>query len=328
MAQRYKPQHRRLVYIDQEIGRGTYPNCTSLARGWEVSSKTIQRDLDYLRDSLQAPIEYDSRRHGYYYTEGTWKMPAVDLHESDLFAIFIAEQALEQYAGTPIHERLSAIFDRIRQSLPATVAVDPSSFGGAFTFQPRPVPQVSTEAWDAVMGALRKGRRLRIRYRIVRAGTITVRTIDPLRLVSREGEWYLLAWDRNQKGVRTFALARFLAAEELTEARTIPEGLDDASFAKDGFGGYWGTEEHSVRIRFTRAAAPYVEERTWHPTQHIERERDGSIVLSMKTSHLSGVRRWLLSWGSAARALEPRELVLEVADELEKAARMYGRDIR
>jgi predicted DNA-binding transcriptional regulator YafY len=326
-AQKYKPQQRRLAFIDLEIRRGKHPNCTSLARVWEVSAKTIQRDLDYLRDTLQAPIEYDPNKHGYLYTERTWKMPAVDLHESDLFAIFIAEQALEQYAGTPIYQRLLGVFDRIRESLPSTVIADPALLSDSVTFQPHPVPRVSTEVWDAVMCALRKGRRLRIRYRIVHNGAITVRTVDPLRLVSREGEWYLLAWDRSKKAVRTFAMARFGEAEVLADSRTIPEGLDDASMVRDGFGGYWGTETHAVRIRFSPAAAPLVEERSWHQSQQIERKPDGSIVLSMKTSHLSGVKRWLLSWGSAAKALEPQELADDIAAELQKAVRMYKRGI-
>ncbi len=67
---KYKPQHNRLLFIDRKIGEGRYPICASLAEEWEVSRKTIQRDLDYnMRCQLEAPLEYAARQRGYYYTE-------------------------------------------------------------------------------------------------------------------------------------------------------------------------------------------------------------------------------------------------------------------
>ena len=60
---KFKPQYRRLLFIDKKLREGTYPNCTSLAAGWEVSTKTILRDIAYLTDSLQAPIEYCHAPH-------------------------------------------------------------------------------------------------------------------------------------------------------------------------------------------------------------------------------------------------------------------------
>ena len=55
----FRPLLRRLLSIDSEIRSGRMPNCTSLARAEEVSRRTILRDIDYLRDELRAPIEYD-----------------------------------------------------------------------------------------------------------------------------------------------------------------------------------------------------------------------------------------------------------------------------
>jgi hypothetical protein len=55
---KYKPQHSRLLFIDREINTGKHPNCGSLALEWEVSPKTIQRDLDYMKYQLDAPSWY------------------------------------------------------------------------------------------------------------------------------------------------------------------------------------------------------------------------------------------------------------------------------
>jgi hypothetical protein len=46
MSKKYKPQHSRLLFIDRKIGEGKYLNCSTLAEEWEVSNKTIMRDLE------------------------------------------------------------------------------------------------------------------------------------------------------------------------------------------------------------------------------------------------------------------------------------------
>ena len=79
-SQRDKTQLLRLVFIDRKIREGMrsgiYANCSSMAKEYEVSSKSIMRDIDYLKNQRDAPIEYDPQKRGYYYTEDNFKLPA------------------------------------------------------------------------------------------------------------------------------------------------------------------------------------------------------------------------------------------------------------
>ena len=108
---KYKPQHSRMLFIDKSIRAGKYPNCSTLAKEWEVSIKTIQRDLDYMRYQLDAPLVYCAKHRGYYYTEKQFALPAIDIKESDLFGIYLAEKLLVQYEGTPIYDSLCSFSD-------------------------------------------------------------------------------------------------------------------------------------------------------------------------------------------------------------------------
>ena len=60
---------RRMILIHMRLHDAAYPNCRKLAEEWEVSAKTIQRDIEFMRDQLRLPIGYDRERHGFYYTE-------------------------------------------------------------------------------------------------------------------------------------------------------------------------------------------------------------------------------------------------------------------
>ena len=84
-----RPLLRRLLSIDSKIREGKMPNCTSLARDEEVSRRTILRDLDYLRDQLGAPIEYDPIKKGFRYSSPDWFMPAVRLSEGELLGLLV-----------------------------------------------------------------------------------------------------------------------------------------------------------------------------------------------------------------------------------------------
>ena len=79
--------------IHQEIAAGKYPNATTLAAEIEVVTKTIHRDIEFMRDRLGLPIEYDGRRYGYHYTEEVSGFPTLQITEGELVALLIAEKA-------------------------------------------------------------------------------------------------------------------------------------------------------------------------------------------------------------------------------------------
>jgi predicted DNA-binding transcriptional regulator YafY len=63
-----RPPLERMVRIMAEIQAGMYPNANTLAAKLEVSRKTIERDIEFLRSRLNVPIDYDPRRWGFFYT--------------------------------------------------------------------------------------------------------------------------------------------------------------------------------------------------------------------------------------------------------------------
>ena len=68
-----------MLRIHQAIQSGNYPNSSKLARELEVSTKSIHRDIEFMRDRLELPIEYDGSRFGYRYTEEVNAFPTVQI---------------------------------------------------------------------------------------------------------------------------------------------------------------------------------------------------------------------------------------------------------
>jgi predicted DNA-binding transcriptional regulator YafY len=319
---KYKPQHARLLFIDKRLGSGRYPNCRQLAEEYQVSSKTIQRDLDYMRYQLDAPIAYSAQHRGYHYTEASYKLPAISIKESDLFAIYLAEKLLEQYQGTPIYYSLCSVFRKIEDSLPDKIDLEPGDDSSRFTVLPASTTVIARDIWETVTAAIRLSRRLKVRYQTP-GSKAQLRDLDPYHGVRFEGDWYLVAYCHLRREIRTFSLARMITVEMVAETFAIPESFDFRRLTGSHFGVHWSDALYEVRIWFAAEVAGYVLERRWHPSQKIEEQGDGSLVLSMTVNHLLELKRWVLSWGSAARVLAPEGFRADVARSVREMSELY-----
>src|SRR5262245_28730396 len=86
-----RPPLERMLRIHQAIESGRFPNMPTLARELEVSTKSIQRDLEFMRDRLGLPLAFDCMRNGYHYTEHVSSFPTMQITEGEMAALVIAE---------------------------------------------------------------------------------------------------------------------------------------------------------------------------------------------------------------------------------------------
>jgi predicted DNA-binding transcriptional regulator YafY len=61
-----RPPSERMLRIQGLLQHGKRPNCSALAKQLEISVKTAQRDIEFMRDRLNLPIDYDRTTHGYF----------------------------------------------------------------------------------------------------------------------------------------------------------------------------------------------------------------------------------------------------------------------
>ena len=320
---KFKPQHSRLLFIDNEISKGKYPNCSYLADEWEVSSKTIQRDLEYMRYQLEAPLEYSAKHRGYYYTEKNFKLPALSMKESDLFGMYLSEKLLVQYEGTPIYNSLCSVFKKIEQSLPNKISLDPATSQDKFTVIPPFSTNVLPDVWETILVCLRTSQQIHVQYKTP-GKDMVARDLDPYHAVRFEGDWYIIGHCFLRKEIRTFSMSRILSAQKTGISFKIPENFDFKKLSGSHFGVHWSNEEINVKIRFSKRVADYVQERTWHPTQRIEKCDNGDVILSLSVNHLLELQRWILSWGQDAYVITPHSFAKKIQATLINSSRNYS----
>lgn len=319
-----KQQFIRWNNIDRQLREKRYPNCKSLAMSIEgVSPKTIQRDIDYLKNFHDAPIEYDRQRHGFYYSKPNYRLPVLNMTESDLFALCIARHVLEQYKGTPLHPRLSSIYDRITTYLPDNVSINPSLIGNRILFFSYPATTIASNVWQIIAQAITDNSRICFCHKSYNAEHSTDRLVDPYYLISFRGEWYLSGHCYKQNQIRTFGVSRISEAKILPQKFTTPKNFNRSGIIVDQMGIIYNPQQHDIQIKFNKSVADHIYARQWHPHQSIKKNKDGSILLSFPTHHTHEVKDWVLSWGSKAKLLKPKVLVQEIASDIKDMASAY-----
>ena len=321
-----RPLWRRLQTIHHEIKEGRHPNTSSLSKQLAVSSKTVQRDIDYLRDELDAPIEFVRDENGYAYSRDDYVLPFLPVDGQDLFSIGVAAQVLALLGGTPLARSLRSCYERLARLMPPAVRLGPEMVREKLALRATAFRPVREETWRAISESLQKGIAASIRYRHPGGPPGEPRVIRPYALVLAGLDWMVLAEDLDAAQVKSFYLARIESAKLTADRYAIPRDFRVDAFYRNTFGLFVGGKAFRFRVRFSREVSDEIREMSWHPQQRIETGPSGEAILELPAASIREAKRFVLAYGRHAVAVAPEELVAEMREEARAMASSYGSD--
>ncbi len=322
--QHSRPPLERMLRIHQALAAGGYPNCRVLARQLEVAGKTIQRDLDFMRDRLGLPLAYDAGRHGFFYTAPVADFPSLKITHGEVAALLLAQKALEQYRGTPFEKPLASAFHKLSQALGGEMELAWHDLEKAVSFRSAGGGIADLKVFDLLARAVLQGEEVEFEYGKLGSAGPELRRVQPYHLGCIENQWYLFAFDLKREAVRTFALPRITGAVPTGHNFQRPKGFSVAKMLASSFTVYEGTPQR-VRVVFAATAACLVRERLWHRSQRVRELGGGKISLEMEVALSPDLTAWLLGWGDQAEVISPAALRREVAEAASAVAALYRR---
>lgn len=307
----------RIYYFHGRIQDGRYPNSGDLVREFEVSAATAHRDITYLRDRLLAPLAFDQRKNGYYYTDRGFSLPFADTPR--LVMLLGLLQKMGEEAGLANLPELRHLQKRIS----SLVSPERQGIGDLVHCEWIETEEVNPAVFAEVLNGLVARTRLRISYRNLRDSE-SAREIDPLRLVNYQGRWYILAWCRLRDSRRLFHLARITRAEQTAE-RTNHALAPDDDWLASSFGIFKGeaATRYWAEILLTGTAAEVVRHQRWHSEQRMD-ETETGLHLHLPVTDDRELLMKVLQFGSQARVLAPESLRLKAAAEIDNMTQLYN----
>ncbi|MCC7490274.1 MAG: WYL domain-containing protein [Gammaproteobacteria bacterium] len=298
-----------------------------------VSRATLKRDLAYLRDRMQVPIEWDRGRGGYFLDaesasgdqrSRSFQLPGLWFSAEEVHALLTMEQLLERLQPGLLAQQVRPLRERIRKIL-GTGDFAAEEVTRRIRVLQMGARTVEPAHFQAIASALLSRRRLRIRHHRRGTDEVMEREVSPQRLIHYRDNWYLDAWCHLRRALRTFAVDAIRDARIAGRAaREVPDAALDAAL-EGGYGIFAGPVAHTAVLRFSPVRARWVSRESWHPQQEGHFELDGAWILKLPYSDPRELVMDILKYGSEVEVLAPAALRRTVIAELDAAARQYRR---
>ena len=314
-----RPQYARvrriLALIREGMAAGRLPNARDFGLDLGVSRPTVMRDLDWLRDEENAPIEYEPSSHGYRLGDATWELPPVSLSQREVFAFSVGSRLAAAFHGTPLEMDMQSAFKKIAQSMEGKVTLQLESLTERLTVLSEDYVRQDPETWALVARHVDRSEAMHVRYERF-DGVVKEYELEPCHLVAYHGNWYVLARTEGHDEPATFAVSRIRSIVPAGRRFSIPEGFDPGQYLRRGFGIAGRGKPMRVGLLFSARVAGYVRERVWHPMQRTKVRKDGSVEIRFETDRWMELVRFVLSWQPDCRVLSPRLLHDRVVDKM------------
>ena len=315
----------RFYLIQRMLRTRRFVLIADFLRDLEISRATFKRDIEYMRDRLNVPIEWDRESGGYRFTEGAAEreLPGLWLSPREIHALLAAEQLLDSLEPgilgaylAPLRERLAAVLgDDLHSAKEVRKRIRLLPIARRRS-DPRFMEEVAT-------GVLSR-RRLRITHFNRLAGSRTEREVSPQRLVHYRNNWYVDTWCHLRSDVRSFSVDAIEDIEVLdsTAQEVNDKTLDEILAA--GYGIFAGKNTQWATLCFTPRQSRWVAAEEWHPSQRGRFESDGSYVLEVPYSDHRELLMDILRYGPDVEVLSPPSLREQVRARAVETVQRYA----
>jgi predicted DNA-binding transcriptional regulator YafY len=299
----------RLFAILLELQHKRRVRAQDLARQFEVSKRTIYRDLSAL-NQMGIPLAA-LPGEGFELVEGYY-LPPLMFTESEAVALILGSRLLMQQSTGSLSQSAESALAKIKVALPDSVRARSEALTDIIGFfTPRAKFNLDDPQLLVLQNAIQEKRVLHLRYRGYQKEETTEREVEPHRLFYADGVWYLEAYCRWRKGIRDFRLSRMESVTPLHE-----------TFRNQRTGQTQTQPLIEIRIRFAPNAVRWVRERQHYGYRGDERETTQGTIMVYQINQESEIIPWILGWGTSAEVLSPKELRKSLRETAMKLANL------
>lgn len=297
-----------------------------------ISLATFKRDLDVLRDQMQAPIVWrrgsGAQERGYLLQDAGWSsgklgLPRAWFTAREIYSLLTIDTLARQIGPGLLSQHLQPLITRVTLALSAADDA-PEDIRSRVTILASATKRPQTPHFEALAEATVRQQRLRILYFTRSRDEHAERVISPQRLVHYRENWYVVAWCHKAEALLYFALDAIEATYRLDErAKQIAKQEVDNVIGRD-FGIFVGRNRQWAKLLISPRQARWVEAEIWHPEQKMVHLEDGTLILELPYGDPRELIQEILRLGPDITVLGPPELRTEIIERLDHARARYN----
>ncbi|NQT57174.1 MAG: transcriptional regulator [Desulfobacteraceae bacterium] len=327
---------RNLIKLLKALELFSKPEGTTIeemAEYLEVDRRSVYRMISLIEElgfpiyDEKIPLEKEKRwklEETYLKKLPNMKLPDIKLTISEIMSLYMLKNEAVLFKGTDIEKQINLTFEKISMFVPKNLFDQLKKIRALFVPSSKFAKDYSGKEYiiEQLMQAMLEKKTCYVKYHSFYDDKEKDFKIDPLHFFENVGGLYLFVRATTFGDILTLAVERIQKITETGSSFEYPKDFDPEELLESAFDIVYG-DPIDVKIWFSADQARYIKERKWSKTQKIEDQDDGSIILSMNTSGWFDIKRWVLSYGTNAKVLEPEKLRKEIIDELEVAKGKY-----
>lgn len=298
----------RYVWFIDRARREKYPNARKLAEhhAFEISVAQAQRDIDFMRDFLHAPLKYDYLNKGYVLEDSGFNLPLVWIENEELMLFALSKELMKD----PDSKK---ILSKLMKKISPFSDIDIRRIADLVSYKGMGYYHLNPGILGAIIQALADTRKIRITYLDVyepekEAFEITV---CPVHLLFYGVNWYLIG--QYGRGLRIYAVSRIDRVEILDETFTCRiESNALQRKIQQNFGifiSHPGEKVHTIELQFKKSFARFAQTIIFHPGQRMKENPDGTVTISFKSTLNPELIGEILRYGENVTVLKPERLI-------------------
>jgi proteasome accessory factor B len=246
------------------------------------------------------------------------------IQKSELISLYILKAYLKEFRGTKIEDNLTSIIDKLEDMAPGEVYLDLDNTNDLVWDQDYGAYDYSKldDLIHQVIDAIVNKNWLQIIYQGRDETTGKTYMIFPYRLFSYHGSIYLATYSSQHQNTISLAMQRIKSiafAENMTDPAP---SFSLENYRNKRFGVFSGPQE-TIQLKIDPRYALYFRNRSWHPSQEIKIQNDGSLLLTMEVPLSPELITWILGWHTAIKVIKPESLIEMIKQQLTETLIIY-----
>jgi predicted DNA-binding transcriptional regulator YafY len=284
-------------------------------------------DLGFVIESMRDPVENKTRKRinrEFHQKLGPINVPDIKLSPSEIIALYLLKGESKILKGSDLEKSVESAFSKIGMFAPQGISEKLSKLQSLFLLDARMSKNYKGKepVIDQLTDSMLSMQTCYVRYHSFHDDTVKNFKIDPLYFFEHDGGLYLFIRATTFDDILVLAVERIDSINPCDEHYEYPVDFDPNDYLKQTFG-LIHDDPLTVKIWFDQSQARYVKERQWSHNQEIQNNKDGSIILKMKTSGRFEIKRWVAGFGAHAKILEPENLREEYKEEVRQVYSQY-----
>ena len=295
---------------------------SELAAELGVSKRTIFRYMGML-DEIGIPLYSERGPYGGFSLVRGYKLPPLIFSAEEATVLYMGAHLMREVWGQTYAAAVTSATAKLDNVLPDDLREEVARAEQSLVVLSG-MARRDYRPWEPMIHTLRQcigdRRCVRLLYRRLTHQEDTERVVEPYALALRWGLWYLVGFCRLRREMRTFRMDRVQEVTPLDDRFTVPRDFSAREYLEQAVR---SEPVYTVAVHLDASVAAVTRERhdTW---MELADQEDGSITARFRVPNLDWASGWVLSLGTAARVLEPPELIARVRQAAEAALRQYG----